>query len=54
MDLKRKLLETRIIALSQVLEKARASEAAGHQLNTVAHKYQGNSVLKVNTTQLKK
>ena len=44
MELKRKLLETRNITLSQVLEKVRASEAADHQLNTVAHKYHGKSI----------
>lgn len=36
MELKKKLLETRNITLAQVLEKARASEAAGQQVKFMA------------------
>ena len=44
MELKRKLLETRNITLAQVLEKARASEAAGHQVKHMAGAVDVNAV----------
>ncbi len=44
LELKRKLLETRNITLSQVLEKARASEAAGHQVEHMAGATDVNAV----------
>ena len=44
MELKKKLLETRNITLSQVLEKTRASEAAGQQVKHMAGLMDVNAV----------
>ena len=46
MELKKKLIETRNITLQQVLEKARASEAAGQQVKHMAGRIDVNAVAK--------